>query len=157
MQLPDVGKLTGTYFLCLGWLMIGLILVRAIFYDALHVDASFALWLLLGTHLRKHSPSARKWTIGLTCIATFMCLVMMIIIVVMYSMGEPLGIIRFGEYVNDDPPLWMAMLEASVALLMVAVPLALLLTPQARREFAQPAQQIPAPNPFRTVRRRQPG
>jgi hypothetical protein len=61
----DVGLFVGRYFQLLGWLVIGWMAVGLIFYDRFHLDLTFLLLFWAAVHLKKHNPTARKWTLRL--------------------------------------------------------------------------------------------
>lgn len=134
MPLRDSGKFVGRYFQALAWLSIASMIVIPIFFDHIHIDLTFILLFWAAGHLIRHNSTARKWTLGLTgfCVAT-------ITLMLVYAMiaGTDEMTIRFGARIIENPSLWQVAGVAGVFIILAGLPLSLLLTPKAKREFGE--------------------
>ncbi len=59
----DIGKFVGTYFQVLGWLIVGWMALTWMFYDRLEFNITFVLLFWAAAFLKRHSPTARIWTL----------------------------------------------------------------------------------------------
>lgn len=131
----DIGKFVGRYFQTLVWLDIASIVVNWIFFHTGYFDCSFMVLYWAAPYLIKHRPAARKWTIGVCGLL----LAGLVAIFVYAVMGGTQGM--FVELLGkkiEHPSLWQVGVVLSMVGVLVAIPLILLLTPQARREFQPP-------------------
>ena len=106
-------------------------LISPIFFDSFHIDFSFILLFWAASHLIRHNHTARKWTVG---IAGFIVAAIALMLVYAAIAGTEGMTVSFGTRI-EDPPLWMVAGIAGLLLVLIAIPLCLLLTPKARREF----------------------
>ena len=136
MPLKDVGKFVGRYFQVLAWLSIASMIVWPIFFDNLHIDLSFILFFWAASHLIRHHSTARKWTVGIT---GFTAATIALTLGYAAIAGTDGMTVSFGTRI-EDPPFWMVAAVAGVLLILIAIPLGLLLTPQARQEFKATAE-----------------
>ena len=136
MRINDVGRFVGRYLQVLACLDIALTIVVMILAGSLVVDLSVILMFWAGAHLIKHSPTARKWTLGVTGFVLVTLLVLTVYVVIVGTDGM---VVTVGKRI-DDPPLGLVFAIAGVLMTVVGLPFVLLLTPQAKREFsASPA------------------
>jgi hypothetical protein len=133
-MLNDIGRFVGRYFQALAWLSIALMIIRPIFFDTLYIDVSFIFLFWAAAYLIKHHPTARKWTIGV-------CGLYLAALVAMFVYAAIAGTQRMTVLLGtriEHPSLGQVAAVACLSAVLVGFPFALLLTPQARREF-QPA------------------
>jgi hypothetical protein len=128
----DIGKFVGRYFQVLGCLSIASIIIGAILGNGLQLDLSFILFFWAGAYLIKHHPAARNWTIGLCGLVLIAALVLLLVALI--AGAEHMYVTFFGTRI-ENPPLWVVAIVSSALLAIIGFPFALLLTPQARREF----------------------
>ena len=133
MPLHDVGRFVGRYFQVLAWVSITWMVVSLIFFDRLHIDFSFILLFWAASHLTRHNPTARKWTIGLTGF----CVGLMALLLLYAAIAGTDGMtVTLGRRIENPSFLHVAVVGA-ISLALLGIPLGLLLTPKARREFGQ--------------------
>jgi membrane associated rhomboid family serine protease len=127
----DIGKFVGRYFQGLACVSIASMLSEPIFFDAMHIDFSFLFLLLAAEYLIKHHPTARKWTIGA-------CGFILVSLAGMFIYAATAGTQRMFVLVGkriEHPSLLQVAAVTSLLGLVFGLPLILLLTPQARKEF----------------------
>lgn len=132
MPIHDVGRFVGRYFQILACLSMASMVIAPIFFDYWYFDFSFVLLLWAASHLIRHNPTARSitiWTCGLCVVA--------IVGILIYAgvLGADAITIRLGKPI-ENPSFFLIAVVAGIMLVAVGIPLALLLTPQARQEFA---------------------
>ena len=130
----DVGNAVGRYLQVLGWSCIIWMVVEPFVFDNLRIDLMpfFAIWA--GAELRRHNPTARKWTLAISGLY----LVFIAFSILYVSLRGLQGIhVRIGALIKDPTPLQMAIAAASMALL-AAFPFVALMTRRARAEFGAP-------------------
>ena len=134
-MLFDIGRFVGRYFQTLAWLSIASMIIMPIFFGWLPIDISFIFLFWAAAYLIKHHPTARNWTIGV-CAFVLMGLIAMFLYAALA--GTQGMTVTLGTRFNH-PSLWQVGAVVCVLSVLVAFPLALLLTPQARREFQRRA------------------
>lgn len=134
----DIGKFVGRYFQALACVSIASMIITLIFFGALHIDFSFIFLFWAAAYLIKHTPTARKWTIG---VCGFVLAGLVAIFVYAALGGTQHMTVALGTRI-EDPSLWHVAAVTGVFAVLVGFPLALLLTPQARREFQRPAAAL---------------
>jgi len=135
----DIGKFVGRYFQLLAILYIAWLVYTAIFLDSLMIDFSFLLLLWAATYLIQHNPTARNWTIAL--LAIFLVGICATRIIASFVGTERINLHRGGRPIRN-PSFGLVALVAAISATILGFPLALLLTPRARREF-QTSSVIP--------------
>ena len=127
----DIGRFTGRYLQFLAVLAVaGMIL--SMFRGTATVDLSFILLFWAGAALIRHSRLGRTLVLlgaGFTCATAAI-----VMIVAGRGALETVDVRILGAPVADPSPVLVAALGASL-LVAAAIPVALLLTTQARREF----------------------
>jgi len=131
----DIGRFVGRYLQVLAWVSIASMAVDPFFFDRLHIDLSFVFFFWAGACLIRHSPTARKWVIGISGLAIFASLAMALYAV---TVGTDAMTVTIGRRI-DDPPIGYVVGVVSFLVLSAGIPLALLLTRQARNEFTSDA------------------
>jgi hypothetical protein len=135
-MLNDIGQFVGRYFQALGWLSIASMIISPIFFDALHIDLSFIFLFWAAPYLIKHHPTARSWAIG---VCGFLLAGLVAIFVYATIAGTQGMTVTIGTRI-ESPSLWHVAAVNCVLAVLVGLPFALLLTPQARQEFQRPAE-----------------
>jgi hypothetical protein len=128
----DIGRFVGRYFQVLGLLSIASIFIDLIFFDYFHLDLSFIFMFWGAAHLIQHNPTARKWTIGI-CASILVGLTIMLSYA--WLAGTQNMTITLGFRI-EHPHFWQVALVGGTLAVLMAPPLFLLLTPQARQEFS---------------------
>jgi hypothetical protein len=132
----DIGKFLGRYLQALACLSIGSMVVSAVLFDSLNVDFSVILVFWAAAYLIRHQPAARNWTIGFCSLILMTSIGLSVYAVIA---GTDQITFRMGGIKFEHPaPLTISVISGITAV-MVGLPLALLLTPQARREFQRSA------------------
>ena len=140
-RLPfDVGRFVGLYLQVLACVSLVSMAVDLLFFDRLHVDLSFLFFFWAGASLKRHSPTARRWVIGISGLAMFATLVMGLWAV---TVGTSAITVTMGRRI-DNPPIGYVAGVVSFLLLVAGIPFVLLLTRQARIEFT-PIASMSAP------------
>lgn len=132
----DIGKFVGRYLQALACLSIASMFVSVVFLDSLNVDFSVILVFWAATYLIRHQPAARNWTIAFCCL-----ILISLVVLAAYAAiaGTDRITIRMGGAKFEQPSMLTISILSGITALMVGLPLALLLTPQARREFQRPS------------------
>lgn len=134
-------RITGSWYRVLGWVSLASSLVSvatAYWTDDLHIDATFILWLWLGSSLRKGRPAARVWAIVIFVFVSLFCLAAPFL---------PNVHVNFGpiEYTRSHPAFYPLL---SVICCMFSVPGILLLGRRGRSAF--PGEDA-RPSPVETM------
>lgn len=128
----DIGKFVARYFQVLAVVYIAWMAYTAIFLDSLMIDFSVLLLLWAAAYLIHHNPTARKWTIGLlTVVLVGLCAMLIVASLV----GTERMNVQLGGRPIKNPSFAFVASVAAISATIFGFPLALLLTPQARREF----------------------
>ena len=131
MTLAD---LSVRYLQALGWLSLASMVLEPIFSKSLSVNPSFIFMFWAGAYLIKHHPTARKWTIGV-------CALILASGVAFFLYAALAGTDRMWvTFVRriEHPSLWEIAAVLCVVFVVAGLPLALLLTAKAKREFQLP-------------------
>jgi len=129
----DAGKITGQYLRTLGVLSILNMIVSLVFFDRLDIDITFVFLFWAARHLTQHSQTARKWTIGICVFNLIGILFFLIYTLVFGTSGMTL---KLGNS-TQIPQIQYVILFLLVIAIFVAIPIWLLLTPEARSEFSK--------------------
>ena len=133
LRLPfDIGRFVGCYLQGLACVSVASIAVHLVFFDQLHIDLSFVFLFWAGACLMRHSPTARKWVIGISCLFISVCVAMILCAV---YFGTSSMTVLMGRLI-DNPSVGQVTGAWSFTMLLAGIPL-LLLTRQARNEFSQ--------------------
>jgi hypothetical protein len=134
-QLPfDIGKVTGLYLQLLAVYIVGSMLVDWLVFGRDWLDLNFIFLFAAGVALRAHSNVARRWVIGISAVVVVSCIGTTVTAFLYGTEGMSLRVWR-----RIDNPTFSDVVVVSIVLLVLAgVPLVLLLTRQARLEFAKP-------------------
>jgi hypothetical protein len=132
----DIGRFVGRYLQILACVSIASMAVDLLLFDQLKIDLSFVFFFWAGAALIRHSPTARKWVIGVSGLAIFLSLVMVLYAV---TVGTDAMTVTIGRRI-DNPPIGYVLGVMSFLVLIAGIPLVLLLTRQARNEFARAAR-----------------
>ena len=127
----DIGRIVGRFLQLIACLSLVEIVIAAVYYDEGQFDISFIFVFWAGAALVRHSPTARKWVIGVTGFVVLSCAAMATIAVVCGTEGWYL--VRWRTI--DDPSLGQVLSNLALVAVVAGAPLVLLLTPRARREF----------------------
>ena len=130
----DVGRVVGLYLQV--WAMGGLVSIAiSLFLDRPYLDASPLLLWWAGSALKRRSQTARLWCLLLGRIAFYGGSLMVLWGTVV---GFNNSTVRLGSMVIHDPPGWMILLITLPMLAIVGVPLFLLESKRAQRQFERP-------------------
>ncbi|TWU12384.1 hypothetical protein CA54_12080 [Symmachiella macrocystis] len=138
MPFNDIGKFVGRYFQVLAWLSIISMIVSLIFFDyfVFEFDLRFTFIFILlfwaAHHLIRHNATARNWTIGIT--GFYVALIILTLLFASLVGTEGMSVTLDGRII-ENPSIGQVATVAMPVLLLVGMPLGLLLTPKARREF----------------------
>lgn len=128
----DIGKFVGRYFQSLAIVSIALMVLSAILLRFAYLDLTPIFLFWMAAYLIQHSSTARKWAIGV-------CALYVVTAAAVCMYGAFAGTGRIALMVGRDNILHPSMLAvvalSSITALIFGIPLALLLTPQGRREF----------------------
>ncbi len=127
----DVGRLVGRYFQVLAVASVGWMIVSAVFFDRLSVDLTSIVFLWVGHHLVRHHRTARTLTLWIGGVGLAM---MPVVVAVGAMVGTERMTISFGREI-EKPTMRQVLAVAAALAVLVGIPMALLLTPRARREF----------------------
>jgi hypothetical protein len=128
----DVGLFVGRYFQVLGVLSLASSVLALILNDRFNVNLTFLLFFWVAGYLKRHNLTARKWTLRLTGAATLGA----IAIFISNSFEGLRGTHwNFLGWEIENPTLSQTAAVAGALLVLCGLPFALLLTPQAAREF----------------------
>ena len=128
----DRGKAAGNYFIAGALICLLSIPVVALAGGTPVVDLNFILFLLAGSALRRHSPTARKWVLRLSVAG----LVIVLVLVPMCRLFWPgyLRLIVLGNKIVN--PGWLALLTfCLLGAAAILVPILLLTGRKAQAEF----------------------
>ncbi len=128
----NIGRFVGRYLQALGVLLLGTMIIEAV-GGSLRIDVTFLLFLLAGTALVLHSSLARK----IVLVGSAMTIGASIVFAILarsLSSGGGISVEVFGRPIAQQSA-WVVALAIGLLFLSAAVPLGLLLTSQARREF----------------------
>lgn len=128
----DAGFLTACYLRIIGGLWILALLVELLNFGRFNLDLTPALLFWAAYNLSRHGNRTRKLIISL-CILSLA--VDLILLVVAVAVGTDQMEISFPGTTIRNPAVWQAALSALMIAVAVGVPLWLLLSPEARREF----------------------
>jgi len=131
----DIGRFVGRYLQVLAGVSIVSMMVDLLFFDRLHLDLSFIFFYWAGACLIRHSPTARKWVIGVSGLAVIICFGLLLYAVTVGTDGMTVTI---GRRI-DNPPIGYVVGVVAFLVLVAGGPLALLLTQQAKNEFSRNA------------------
>jgi hypothetical protein len=131
----DIGKFVGRYLQAVACLSIASMVVSAVFFDSLNVDFSVIFQFWAATYLIRHHPAARTWTIG---VCTLVLLSLVALSVYAAIAGTDQITLWVGGAKIEHPAVLSVAALSGIMAVMVGLPLALLLTPQARRELRRP-------------------
>ena len=100
-------------------------------FDSLHIDLTpiFLFWAAAG--LKRHSRTARRWVLGVGGLA-FAVISLSILWTVLVG---PSGTGTYGRRRIEDPTVWQVLTIAVPCWIIVAVPLLVLASGRARRQF----------------------
>ncbi len=132
----DVGIFVGWYLRVLACLSVASMAVNLVFFSRLQIDLSFPFLLWAGSCLVRHSPTARKWVIGIS--GFFLVILVFVSAMSVFAVvagTEGMSVRMMGRQI-DNPSVWHVLAVASLVGLLPGIPFVLLLTRQARREFA---------------------
>lgn len=129
----DIGRFVGRYLQALGVLSLGAMLIEAI-GGSFRFDVTFLVLLLAGTALTRHSALARKIVLVGSAMTIGASIGFAILARAMTS-GGGISVDLFGRPIGQQPG-WVVALAIGLLFLSAVVPLVLLSTRQARREFA---------------------
>lgn len=132
MQINDVGKFVGRYCQVVAWVLLGWIIYSAIFYDTFNLDLTFILMFMVARPLMRHSKRARKWTLVLCGLWIVMILGVLAGTLAAGTEGTE---VTYGNMSKQEPSELEIVVVSLILLAVFAVPMVLLLTPQAKREF----------------------
>ncbi|MHB1158354.1 MAG: hypothetical protein ACYC26_16135 [Phycisphaerales bacterium] len=110
------------------------IVISAILFDALHIDLTFILFFWAAHHLKQHNPTARKWTLRICGFVLTFLIAMLIGTAITGTDGMTITIFKRIE----NPSFWQTATVFVILTCMAGIPFGLLLSPQAKREFANP-------------------
>ncbi len=131
-MVKDVGKIVGRYFQVMGVVSLLTIAIQFLLSHSLRVDFTFLLMFWAGHHLVRHNPTARNWTIGV-------CGFVMIVLLGLYGYvlyhGTGQMSVQFFWKHYENPSLRTFTVVTVFIEVLLGFPVAMLLTPQARREF----------------------
>jgi len=134
-MLNDIGRFVGRYFQALGCLSIASMILMPVFFKAAYIDLSFIFMFWAAAYLIKHHPTARRWTIG---VCGFVLAGLVATLAYAAIAGTQDVILTLGRRIEHPSLGQLAAVVCALAVL-IGFPSALLLTPQARREFQRPA------------------
>jgi len=137
MQFNDIGKFVGRYFQVLAWLSIASMVISLIFFDKLNFDFTVILLFWVAHYLIRHNATARNWTIGIT--GFYVALIILTLLFASLAGTEGMTVTLDGRSI-ENPSIGQVATVAVPVFLLVGVPLGLLLTPKARREFGVVAE-----------------
>jgi len=129
----DAGKLAARYLKFLACMSIVAMLIGLFFFNKLNFDVSPLLLFWTAKHLANHSRTARKWVIGI-CYFNLFAIASMLALTLCYGTGED-SPIEFRSGI-DVPDLWQIAVFSIILSVLVAIPIWILRTPEAKREFA---------------------
>ena len=130
----DTGRFVARYLQALALLSIGSMIVTWV-RGRLYVDVSFLFLFWAAAALKRHSRTARAWVIGV-CGFALACLVLVAAKGIFFGTS---GItVSFGRRF-ENPPLWMLLAMSGIMAVVAAVPLLVLLSSRARRQFGADA------------------
>jgi hypothetical protein len=129
----DIGKLVARYLQAFAWMSVAWMIISPIFFDSFHLDLSVIFLFWAAAYLMQHDPTARKWTIGVCAFALALVVGMFIYAAVAGTEGMTVTI---GRRI-DNPSLGQVAVVSLIFAALAGLPLVLLLTPKARREFGQ--------------------
>jgi hypothetical protein len=133
----DTGYFTARYLQTLGVISILWMIVGPFFTHSFDLDLSFILSFWAASGLRRRSPIARKWTIA------FCGLVLAVLVIfigfILFTFGKDLSRFHLNFFGRIENPTVLQMLGVSAVMAILAgIPLAVLLSPRARRQFSAP-------------------
>ncbi|HEU4338438.1 MAG TPA: hypothetical protein VFS19_00080 [Planctomycetota bacterium] len=133
-MIKDIGNFVGRYYQVLGCVSISGILLDLIFNDRLHLDLTFLLWFWAGYHLRRHHPTARRWTLGVSGAGLGL---LALGFAYALAAGTEKMTVRLGSEIKN-PSLGQVAAALAIFAVIIGTPAALLMTRRAKREFSSP-------------------
>jgi len=133
-MIKDIGNFVGRYYQVLGWISLAGILADLILNERLHIDLTFLLWFWAGSHLRRHNPTARRWTLGMSGAGLGL---LALAYVYALAAGTEKMTVHWGSAIKN-PSLAQVAAILAVFAVIIGTPCALLLTRRAKEEFSSP-------------------
>jgi hypothetical protein len=131
MRVEDTGKFVGRYFQVLACASFVVAIVERWQSDRMVFDLTWVVFLALGHFLIRHRNGARLVTLALCGLV----LIGAICAVAYGSVAGEYASLSIGAFKLEEPTFQQLLAFASVLSVAAAIPLLLLLTPQAKREF----------------------
>jgi hypothetical protein len=128
----DTGRFAAIYLRALGALDIVSMIVGWAFFDGCYLDLSFLFMFWAANALEQHSAVARRWVLGIGGLTLAISLFGLAYAAIHGTSGMT---IRLGLKQIKDPPLWQVIGGGVAGISVEAVPLLVLLSPRARRQF----------------------
>jgi hypothetical protein len=128
----NAGRFVARYFQTLAVIAAAWNLVHIVFFNTFYFDLSILIWLWIAHHLKRQNPRARKRTIALCAYGVALCFVITFVAVVWGTKGISL---HFGLRLKN-PPVWATVLVCDTIGAVFGVPLFVLLSKSARRQFS---------------------
>jgi hypothetical protein len=128
----DTGRFVARYLQVLAWLSIASMIATPIIFKSLYIDLSFIFLFWAAGPLKRHSVKARMWVLTISGLYLAFCAVFLLKVAFFGTAGLT---IRFAGRNIQTPPLWLVLLVAVPICAVVSVPLFVLLSARARRQF----------------------
>lgn len=128
----DTGRFVASYFQILAGLSVASMILQPILYDSLRIDLTPIFLLWAASALKRHSPTARKWVIGITGLALAADAIMVISSLIF---GTDHMTVSLGTRHIENPTLPQVALVAILLGILVGVPFFTLMSERARQQF----------------------
>jgi len=129
----DAARFVSRYFQVLAWFSIASMIAGSIFFDSVRIDllTPFVLFWA-ASDLKRRSKAARKWVLVIAWIA--LGLVVLALLWATIAGTDGMAIILGGRHIRN-PALWQLTATAVPLAVMIGVPIAVLVSDRARRQF----------------------
>ncbi len=129
----DIGQTVGTYLQFLALLSVVSMFAGLLLSRGMHIDLSFIFFYWAGVYLKRHSPTARKWVLGISWL--FVAAAMAMPLIAAFT-GTDSMTVRIGLDRIQYPSIVQVFGVASIGALLAGIPGVLLLTRRAKWEFS---------------------
>jgi hypothetical protein len=136
------GDFVAFYLRVLAWVSIAWMAVEPVFFDSFHFNVGFIFLFCAASALKRRSRTARKWVVGIAGVMLAAGIASAAWAVAFGTAGMS---VSMGGRRIKDPALWQLLAVVLPMLAIAGVPFVALLSPRARREFADKPVHRDAP------------
>lgn len=136
----DTARFASRYLYILAWLSVASMIAELIFSRSLNINFSFLLLFWAASELKRRSRAARSCVIFF---GNFILVVCLLALVWAATKGTDGMSVSYGFGKIKNPALWQVAASVGMASLIVGIPVGVLMSKRARRQFESEATTIP--------------